>query len=229
MTFLDLCQRVLQESGLSGSGPSAVTGQRGIEARIVNWVRDAWVNLQGEREDWQFMFKRIPYNLSPGKTEYSLVEMSIADLARWDFSTATIFETAEGPKVTRQLHSNIDYDTWLVSMGMGQAVTSGKVGQVMTIPGTNNTLMFWPTPEEESTVGLSYYRSPVRLMADGDVPDIWPEDLQMVIAWRALIDYGFFDGAAEIESRAREKYDELMQRIDSRKKPTMAVAGRPVA
>lgn len=230
MTFLELCQRVLQESGVSGTGPASVIGQRGIEGRIVNWTRDAWISLQGEREDWSFMFKRIPFVLSPGKTDYPLAEMLITDLARWDFSTATAYETAEGPIATRRILSDVDYDGWLVSLGLGGAVSvPGKVARVMTITGTNNTLKFWPPPEVETTVELSYYRSPFRMTVDGDVPDLWPEDLQMVIAWAALIDYAFFDGAAEIEANAREKYDELMGRIDARKKPSMNVAGRPVA
>lgn len=230
MTFLELCKRVLQESGFSGTGPASVIGQRGIEARIVNWVRDAWTELQQDREDWSFMFKRISHTLSPGKSDYSLTEMMITDLSRWEFGTATVFETATGESATRPLFSDIEYDTWLVSLGMGGGgVQSDRVVRVMTIPGTNNSLKFWPPPQEETTVNLSYYRSPVSLEADSDVPDLWPEPLQKVIIWRALIDYAFYDGAAEIEARAREKYEELMLKIDGRKKPTVNLMGATLA
>lgn len=54
MNFLQLCQRAVTECSASGT-LTTTAGQIGGLARIVNWVGDAWLELQSERDDWDWM------------------------------------------------------------------------------------------------------------------------------------------------------------------------------
>ena len=54
MNFLDLCQRLVQETGIADEGPATVTGQTGDMGRIVNWTNDAWLKIQSIRADWNW-------------------------------------------------------------------------------------------------------------------------------------------------------------------------------
>ena len=54
MNFLDLCQRLVQETGIADEGPATVTGQTGDMGRIVNWINDAWLKIQSIRADWNW-------------------------------------------------------------------------------------------------------------------------------------------------------------------------------
>ena len=41
MNFLDLCQRLVRETGIADDGPATVTGQIGDFGRVVDWINDA--------------------------------------------------------------------------------------------------------------------------------------------------------------------------------------------
>ena len=60
MNFLALCQRAAQECGVA-SGTAiqtalpTVVGATGSLGRIVNWVNDAWTDVQMAKDDWDWM------------------------------------------------------------------------------------------------------------------------------------------------------------------------------
>jgi hypothetical protein len=60
MTYLEICKLVRQECGVQGEGtPAAVTSQRGMLKRIVEWVRDADTIIQDKHTDWDFLWKEF--------------------------------------------------------------------------------------------------------------------------------------------------------------------------
>ena len=56
MTFLELCQTVRSEVGISGTGPTTVIGQEGQLLSIVNFTAEADFLIQGLWLDWNFLF-----------------------------------------------------------------------------------------------------------------------------------------------------------------------------
>ncbi len=80
MTFLELCQRTHAEAGLAGSGPTSPLGQSGMNAKVVNWVRDAWNDIQQMHNDWNFLWKSSNVTLLAGSRSYTPVAAGVADL-----------------------------------------------------------------------------------------------------------------------------------------------------
>ena len=48
-TFVELAQATRMISGMQGSGPTSVENAEGIEAVIVRFVKDAYVDIQNLR------------------------------------------------------------------------------------------------------------------------------------------------------------------------------------
>ncbi|RLC09555.1 MAG: hypothetical protein DRI24_21580, partial [Deltaproteobacteria bacterium] len=62
MNFLQLCKRLRQEAGLTGSGPSTVVDQTGISKQIVDWVNTAYVDVLSQHANWHFMQDDFSFN-----------------------------------------------------------------------------------------------------------------------------------------------------------------------
>jgi hypothetical protein len=101
MNFLQLCQRACTECGVS-STLSTTVGHIGSLARIVNWVGDAWSELQAERGDWDWM--RSSNLLGAGvsfapvagqfNTPLGTLGVSADSFGKWDEETFRCFTTA---------------------------------------------------------------------------------------------------------------------------------------
>ena len=66
MNFLDLCQRLVQETGIADGGPATVTGQTGDMARVVDWINDSWLKIQSMRADWNWAWGTGTATLNAG-------------------------------------------------------------------------------------------------------------------------------------------------------------------
>lgn len=54
MTYLELCQRMILECAISGTMTTTVN-QTGEFLRVTTWVNQAWIDIQTERQTWDFM------------------------------------------------------------------------------------------------------------------------------------------------------------------------------
>jgi len=218
MNYLEMVREALREASISGPGPTSLATARGIEERFASWVKRAWLQIQEERRDYSFMRQAKTFTLAPGKSEYSLEELEVTDLDRWDFRQGTFYPLAE-PTKKRVLQSDLDYDDYLLHLSL-QSGQTGPVTSVMVIAGTYADLLFWPTPTEEYSVSIPYYRVPAELVLESDVPAIQPANLHWAIVWRALLFYAYYDGAVEIAEEANEEYNRYISMIDARYKPS---------
>ena len=99
MNFLELCQRVRQESGgVSGTGPTTVTGQSGQLKKLVTWTNAAWRELQLMHDDWLWKRKDFTLTLSASDNDYAAADCTpaVTDLGEWDLETFRIYQTSAG-------------------------------------------------------------------------------------------------------------------------------------
>jgi hypothetical protein len=75
MNYLQLCQRVAQEAGIVGTFPTTTTGQTGELKRIVDWVAEAYTNLQNET-NWRWLRKRAVFNTVANQREYAYTDVT---------------------------------------------------------------------------------------------------------------------------------------------------------
>jgi len=72
MTFLELTKKLRFHCGVSGIGPSSVIDQTGDYERLVDWIRDAWTEIQNTPGYWRFMWKEDNFNTVAGTMDYDI-------------------------------------------------------------------------------------------------------------------------------------------------------------
>lgn len=102
MNFLALVTRLVQESGASGSGPITTINQVGEYGRMVNWIQDAWLDIQSEHQDWEFLRSTCAFPTVNAQAYYSTEQANAINFGMWDLST---FRNYANPIITMTIAS----------------------------------------------------------------------------------------------------------------------------
>jgi hypothetical protein len=210
MNFLQLCQRVFIEAGISGQ-ITTTQNQNGEALRVVGWVQTAYQELCTEDPTrWWFLRDRRSVELPVvGQSEYTPAEMGIDDLFTYDTST---FRVSVDPGFADETYVFgrrwPDFrDYWRFS---SRREVIARPLEVSVTPNMN--LAFGPLPDRQYHVQFEYVKKAPPLSKDDDVPLVPPE-YQMAIVWLALRHYGMFESAPEVVMRADAQYNEIVTRM----------------
>lgn len=221
MTFLELCQAVASEAGVAGSDianvPATVMGQHGELGRIVRYVSEEWLAIQG-RARYDFMLDTDSLIVIPAGMDH--VAAGFVSVNRYD--TNLTFHTPTGSNAP-------DYLDWLPWQVFRQSydaayLASQPVPTAWTVRPTDGHLFINATPPADLTVYVTRYRLPARLVNDGDEPTM-PEDLQQLIVQRALVRYANFDEAGVMRQAAQAEVIRLEQDLRERCLPPITFGG----
>ncbi len=226
MTFLELCQRLRREAGLSGSGPQTTVSQTGESLNMVEWIQSAYTDIQNLYPDWKFLQTEFSFNCTIGKREYSLADLSLTDLNRWrtiDWDSFRYYLTDEA---TEQYAYVMAWDDFRSIYQFGTTRTSSGQPQYVAVK-PDKSLIFYQTPDQEYTINCEYYKKADILSGDSDEP-IFPSQFHMVIVWRALTFYGAFDAAQEKYAQGQNEYKRILSALKKDQRQSMRW-GAPLA
>ncbi len=205
-TYLQLCQKLRQETSDSGTGPSAVTGNTGELNRIVGWVADAYTELQQDREDWLWMRKSftVPTVASTGSYAYnatSLVDtvsaVAITRFARWYPLAFKAYLQSDGVGSEYPLIW-LEWERFRRIYRYGTQ-TDGQPAHVSVDP--TQAFVLGPKPSAVYVVSGDYQIGPQTLAANGDTPEM-PSRFHYLIVYEAMSKYGGNRVAPEAMLRA---------------------------
>jgi len=220
MTFLELCQDVRREAGISGSGPSSVTGQIGEMDRIVNWVKRAWNDVQNMRTNWMWMRGYFTFNTTSGDHDYSPAEAGIASrFSMWGETSLRIYRTSSGLGNEFYLPM-LSYEEYRRIYLTNTRVTGTPVCFAIA---PDMKLLLGPWPDDTYTITGEYWKSPQTLSADADEPEL-PEQFHSIIVWKALEHYGFFESAPDVLARAQKELRFYRNRLEMNQLPDIEMA-----
>ena len=197
MNFLQLCQRLRDECSVAGAGPVTVIDQQGEYAKLVNWIRDANLEIQAKYFNWSFLYSNCVFTTEPGTREYR-PPMIPEDIHHFDRDTFRINDC--------QILS-FNYD-WFNAYTMNQV---GEPDLAILMP--DNAIMLDPVPDDEYPVSFRYWRKPQVLKEDTDIPWI-PEPYQMAIVYLAMNKYANYDNAPEIKQQGMDGYMSLLPQLE---------------
>lgn len=85
MNRLTLAQSLREKCGITGSGPSTTLSQTGEMLRVVNWIDEAWLQIQTLSDWWQWMRGDFSFDTIAAQREYvpSASPLSLTNFARW--------------------------------------------------------------------------------------------------------------------------------------------------
>lgn len=204
MNYLQLCQRLVRETGIADSGPSSVSGQTGDMKRVVDWVNDSWVKIQSLRKNWYWMWAQNTLNLAEGSST---------------LTPALAFERIDFLRADGALLQEIDYDDFARAY---PTLPSNRPSAYCILP--NGTIQFNAVANKAYSVTYDYFKSPTYFVNGTDTPAI-PERYRMLIVWDSLRQYAQFDDAPELERKAVLNWDDMLADLERDQLPAIEVPG----
>ena len=210
MNFLELSKKLRQEAGLSGTGPSAVVSQSGMDKKCVDWTKDAWYEIQTLHETWKWMWNDDGLVTGiAGQRKYDLVSLGfdVKNPVRDSFRCRI-----SGQDGTDMWMTWYEYEefrqTYLFGpqqTGMPNSVTIDPSGQMQVDP----------IPDSAATyeIRFEWYENPVALSNNSDTPGL-PTKFHDIIWYRGLMKYASHDGAPEVYSDAKTNYEMWERRLE---------------
>lgn len=194
-TFLELCQKLKSESGLSGTGPANVAGQTGMDKRLVEWVRDAHEEICGERA-WPFLWRRVSKTLNPAQVEVDpAVDWALADMGKVVRDQVWLTSVSPKAKVVWE-------EFYTVEQALADA-PAARPSRFSRRP--DDKLVFYPAADQAYTVRLDYFVDQFALADNTSVP-LLPDGFHDMLVWKALQYYGFHNGDPEALQRGQVQY-----------------------
>lgn len=241
-TFLELCQKVAQESGTVAdlTSPTSVTGQTGRLKRVVDWTRRAYDEIQNEHQDWRWMQADFEGSTIANTRAYDSTAMGITErFSHWVeresgeatdlIDGATSLFTVQDPALGREDEQPLAVWPWYEfrrQMLVGGAAERTGKPQVVAIDDLDR-LSFYPLPDKAYTIRGRYGKGLQDLSANADVPEM-PARYHDLILWSALLSLGNYDEAPEQMAKWAASYGALRFQLERHQKPRIRL-GRALA
>lgn len=210
MTYLELCQKLRQECGIQGSGPTSVTGNSGLQAKLVNWIADANDEICAMWFDWAFLWTELEETTVADSEEIT----KPSDLGVYDRDSFYLdYSTDDYQKLTE-----IDYAAWRRVYRQGTK-TSDMPSFFAIAP--NRNIILEPPPDDEYTLTAHYWKTATRLSANAD-NTLVPTRFQRIIIARAKMYFAEHENAPEVLQGAMMEYNSLLMNLEASQLPGMA-------
>jgi len=210
MTFVEMLERYRVEAGVSGNAITDVTTVTGEHLRLKNWLRQAHLDIQSESNGlWEFLRRESSHTIPASGSLLSIVEWSAGGVRTWkidEFRIST-FGAARAQSVPLVW---VPYDQY--RNGLGLSLTPAAKPLYFTVRRGDKAILVAPQADDQYTLYFDYWAAPIDMDDSADEPAL-PVDYHMLPVYRALVDYGYYEAAPEVLTRARERYEEMMFRL----------------
>jgi hypothetical protein len=203
MNKLELCQKVVQDAGISTTGMATTLNQTGEYKRVISWVEQAYRKVQTQRNDWLFLREEFSQTVTTNS-------LSIAGVSRWLTHTIQL----DGI-ILPELH-------WDDYKALPTPTNTGKPAFFAVAP--DRSLRFYPVPDQEYTCSGEYQAIPDVMNSDSAEP-IFPEEYHDIIAWKALEMYGAYSGEYDRFTQGGMEYHDILFRMRATEAPEMRANG----
>ena len=204
-SFVELAQE-LNRLALGGTGPVDVEVVAGMEARIVNYVKNSWIDIQTHPKKWKWMWKEYDVALQPGPgtaplqtivgaQEYLLIDAA-GDPATTDIQIDTFKAYLTATGVTdRQWMTYVPWQRFKRQYGVVQQ-PNDRPFQVSRRP-SDGALVLEPPPDDVYSIEFECFKNVQYLVANADVPEM-PARFHELIVYEGLKRFGKAEDAPEI-------------------------------
>lgn len=226
-TFLELCNRLHLETGEGGTDLTTTLSQTGYKRRVVNHIKNSWLEIQAMRTSWRFMRMPALPTVTSGNNTIDADAWVLANLStNIDFihkETFSIYLTADGISDESRLQY-IKWENWKDYFGItyNDGVTD-RPTHVTIDPDTNN-IVIGPAANDSYTLHFEFKKTAQEFSADADEPNI-AEEIQPIIVWKALEDYGWSEESQAAISKGSMKYKYFKAMLERRELSEISICG----
>lgn len=210
MTFLEICQRTRELAGIAGTGPTTTVAQTGEMLRLVNWVKQSWIDIQNLQQTWNFMLADLSFTTTGSQGDYTPTQMGATNLRKLDVESLRCEITALGYQ-NRQFMDPCDWTQFRDAYRFN-TLTENRPIRFAQEPKTNSLYLDAIPDATGYTITGRYWTKPVTLSADADEPAM-PDEFHMLIAYWALSKYAGYESAPEAKQEAAENTARLLNAL----------------
>lgn len=223
MNLLQLANRALLEFGVTTQPLTTTVGQVGEIGLLISQLQSAWIDIQADHQDWDFMLASTSFETVAGQAVYTHdTDIGLTDFGKWDTDTFRNYVTSVGD-ISEVFMDVVPYDTWRNSYQYGALrYTQSRPLQFTVTP--EKAIGLGPVPTSDYTVTCNYFKAPSELASDTSSPSM-PSQYHMAIVYRAMISWGMYQSAGELVQRGREEFDKTMRRLAIDRLPQMQFSG----
>lgn len=233
MNFLQLCAEVQRECDIAGTEIAAVTNQVGDLNRVVNWVKQAWNEIQRRSTRWRWMRSTFSVNTVVGDDTYAGTDCTDTRLAaavtrfkRWwhlddnGYSNVKIYLQTAGVGTERWL----SYMPWAEFRARYKVGTQNNAAPAHYTIDPQNNLVLGPKPDAVYVVSGEFQLSQQELAVETDIPEM-PVDFHSAIVFLAMQKYAGFESAPEVMSRGVVEGNRVIRQLEADQLPQWGSAG----
>lgn len=200
-TFLQLCQDFRLDVGIEGSGPTSVSNQSGMMAKIVYWVARADIEIQNKWQNWGFLHTEATIEVLNGVRDV----VKPSDLGLWDKESFYLDGT--------QLEY-ITYEEWRDAYKYD--LTTGIPWGFTVKPSGNIVIL--PVPDGGYTIDVEYWKAARKLTANAS-QSLIPEQYERAILAKASMMYAAQEEIPSLLQTAGQEFYDVMNRLEAEQLP----------
>ncbi len=177
-------------------------------------------NLLGLGASFVTVAGQASYPLGTGA---GTVGIAVDNFGKWDRDTFRCFTTTVG-FINEIFLDDVPFDVWRNSYMLG-AMRTVQTRPVAIAVGPDQSVNLGPPPNALYTVTADYWVAPSVMAADGDTPTGLPLRYHMLIVYRAMQKYGYYESASEVLQRANTEYNLMFAQLEAARLPQISFAG----
>lgn len=232
MNFLALVKRLSQEADFAGSGPDSVSGQTGEHGQLVDWVSQAYIEIQNRHGGrWRWLKREFVLFTQAQKENYKFSECT--DIGETQpinrFADWHINDEYDPPRVFKS-SSGIGTETWMVPLNLSDFRLIYRIGTrpegapIHITVDNQDQLVVGPEPDDVYVINGWYWRGPQVLDEDDDVPEM-PSQFHMLIVYYALEHYAYKYVAQEHLNKFIRHGRQMLRQLEANYGPQVRLAG----
>lgn len=228
MNYLALVNRSRRECGVSGNDLSSVAGTTGEAKRFTDWVAQAWVEIQEEHNEFDWMRKSFSFATTAEQQAYLPdTDILLSDFGSWATNESfRCYETALGTP-NEMFLTLMTYSDFRDTYQFSSFRTTYTRPISIAVRPNDKALLLGPAPGTIYTVVGEYFYTPIELAIDADEPAM-PSRYHMAIVYRVMQSYALYEAAPEVLQRGQMGYSEMIKRIESDQLQPVMVGGAMV-
>lgn len=215
MTFLELVQELQERCGVVGTSVSTVVAQDGENQRLVNWINNAWLDVQ-RRHKWNFLYSDVSFQTQSGTYIYTngaagAGSTGVEDLGKFDMDSFRCYVTADGQDGEHYM-TDVPYDWFRDTYEFGNGLNLSGKPYIISCRRSDRALLLGPNPDAIHTVYGKFWKMAEKMtVADASTPTGLPEELHMMIVYKAMVKYGMYEAAPEVVQEGRDEYASMLK------------------
>ena len=239
-----MCQDTLRWSGTGNRGAlTKVTTSNPFHSKVVDFVRESFVEIQQDQKDWRFMRQSFSFKTVADKDAYGWNEL-VGDggnrvITRFDHwigkgvwfvddpnrsaygYVPNIFDSGKSGYHLGEL-CPITYEQWREQYFWLTRVAQRPYNYAI---GPDEKILLGPKPNGEYLIRGEYKPAAHELQEDKEEPQMLPSQYHRIIVWRAVLMINDYDAEASGRAFAEVQYGKLMDQLISTQLPATKVVG----